>query len=190
MQATEVLKEEHRLIEKVLKALDSFAHKLEKNEEVNIEFLEESIEFIRNFADKCHHGKEEDRLFQLMTKHGFSKNSGPIAVMLSEHDLGRSYVKAMADAIKSYKGGNSSSKSDIIENARKYVNLLSQHIYKEDNILYPMADRTLQEEDQKNLLDEFEEFERREIGTGVHEKYHRLARKLEIEAERQQKVDD
>jgi len=102
--------------------------------------------------------------------------------MLQEHDLGRSFVKAMADAIERYKGGDVSSKKDIVKNAREYTNLLRQHIYKEENILYPLANRALREEDQKNLIDEFEEFERKEIGIGVHEKYHRLAEKLEIEA--------
>jgi hemerythrin-like domain-containing protein len=94
------LKEEHRVIEKVLNALDAFTLKLERGEEVNAEVLEKSVDFIRNFADKCHHGKEEDRLFTLMTQQGFPKDNGPIAVMLQEHDLGRSFVKAMDNAIK------------------------------------------------------------------------------------------
>jgi len=97
MLATKLLKKEHRAIEKVLNALDDFALKLEKGEKVNAEVLEKSVDFIRTFADRCHHGKEEDRLFQLMARRGFSKNSGPIAVMLQEHELGRSFVKAMAD---------------------------------------------------------------------------------------------
>jgi hemerythrin-like domain-containing protein len=143
MLATEVLKEEHRVIEKVLNALDAFTLKLERGEEVNAEVLEKSVDFIRNFADKYHHGKEEDRLFTLMTQQGFPKDSGPIAVMLQEHDLGRSFVKAMDNAIKRYKNGDISSKKDIIENAREYTNLLRQHIYKEDNALYPLADKTL-----------------------------------------------
>ena len=182
MHATEVLKEEHRVIEKVLNALYAFALKLERGEEVNVSILEKSIDFIKTFADRCHHGKEEDRLFQLMARQGFPKNSGPIAVMLQEHELGRSFVKAMADAIERYKGGDASSKGDIVENAREYTNLLRQHIYKEDNVLYPLADRTLREKDQKNLIDEFEEFEREEIGIGVHEEYSKLARELETQA--------
>jgi len=182
MLATEILKEEHRIIEKVLNALEAFALRLERGEEVNTEVFETSVDFIRNFADKCHHGKEEDRLFTFMTRQGLPKNSGPIAVMLQEHDLGRSFVKAMDNAIKGYKNGDISSKKDIIENAREYTNLLRQHIYKEDNALYPLADKTIREKDQKNLLKEFEKFERKEIGIGFHEKYHRLAEKLEIEA--------
>ncbi len=182
MLATKLLKEEHRVIEKVLNALDAFALKLEKGEKVNADVLEKSVDFIRTFADKCHHGKEEDRLFQLMVRQGFSKNSGPIAVMLQEHELGRSFVKAMANAIERYKGGDVSSKKDIVKNAREYTNLLRQHIHKEDNILYPLANGVLREDDQKNLIDEFEEFEHKEIGIEVHEKYHRLAEKLEIEA--------
>jgi len=190
MLATEVLKEEHQVIEKVLNTLEAFALKLERGEEVNVGILEKSIDFIRTFADRCHHGKEEDRLFQLMARQGFSRNSGPIAVMLQEHDLGRSFVKAMADAIEKYKDGDASSKRDIAENAREYTNLLRQHIYKEDNVLYPLADGTLLEKDQKNLLEEFEEFERKEIGIGVHEKYHRLAEELEIEAGQPTKTEE
>jgi len=77
MLATKLLKEEHRAIEKVLNALEAFALKLEKGEKVNAEILEKSVDFIRTFADRCHHGKEEDRLFQFMVRQGFQRTVDP-----------------------------------------------------------------------------------------------------------------
>ena len=182
MSATEVLKEEHRVIERVLDVLDALTQMLEMGKDVRPEVFEEALDFIRIFADRCHHGKEEDRLFSLMVKRGFPKEGGPIAVMLQEHTLGRNFVKSMAAAVEKYRGGDKTAKEGIIRNARGYVNLLRQHIMKEDNILYLMADGTLTADDQRSLLEEFEEFERKEIGEGVHERYHKLAEKLETEA--------
>ena len=94
--------------------------------------------------------------------------------MLTEHDMGRGYVKGMSEAVAKYKAGDRKASSAIVENARNYIALLTQHIDKEDNILYPMADMHLSEERQNELLEEFEVVERERIGVGKHEEFHRL----------------
>ncbi|MFC1972404.1 hemerythrin domain-containing protein [Chloroflexota bacterium] len=84
---------------------------------------------------------------------GIPRDRGPIGVMLREHEMGRSYVKNMSEAVEKYKAGESSYSSQFVENAKKYTELLTQHIDKEDNILYPMADMQLSEEKQRELIE-------------------------------------
>ncbi len=95
-------------------------------------------------------------------------------MMLTEHEEGRGYVRAMAEALK----GEVPPKTALAENARAYLSLLRDHIRKEDEILFNMADEVLSLEEQKKLLREFEEHEAKEIGTGIHEKYLKMAEEL------------
>ncbi len=173
MKPTEILKEEHKVIKLMLKIINSVCDKLESKQSVDKDDLKSIIEFIRIFADKCHHGKEEDRLFPKMEEYGIPKEGGPIGVMLQEHELGRSYVTAAASAIEK------EDYSEFVENIRNYVELLEQHIDKEDNILYMMADMHIPQKEQKKLVEEFERFEKEEIGEGKHEEFHKLVHQLE-----------
>jgi len=171
MTPTEFLKEEHRRIEEMLQVMETVCKKLESSEQVNTEDLKNIVEFIKEFADKAHHGKEEELLLVAMVDAGIPKDGGPVGVMLMEHDMGRNYVKGMSEAIEEYDKGNTDASSKIIENARNYASLLSNHIYKEDNILYPMADMHLSEEKQNELLGEFNIVQSEKIG---NETYTRL----------------
>ncbi|MCL4459421.1 MAG: hemerythrin domain-containing protein [Chloroflexi bacterium] len=179
MSATEVLKEEHRVIERMLRILESTAAKLEMDEEVPPERLMKSLDFIRTFADKCHHGKEEDTLFPALEKHGLPREGGPIGVMLLEHDEGRRFVRSLAEGVERYARGDKTARGAIIDNARGYAKLLNAHIYKEDNVLYPMADRMLSAEEVRELLEKYEEIERERIGEGKHHEYLHLIEELE-----------
>lgn len=174
MRPTEILKEEHRVILKGLDLLDFFADALDKGTDIDIKDISSMIEFIREFADRCHHAKEEKLLFKYMIDYGMTEKGGPIEVMLFEHDTGRKYVKNMSIAI----GGKDIDKAEFVKNARLYTSLLRDHIYKEDNILYVMADSMIDVDGQKRLLDEFERVEKVEIGEGVHNKYHSLVEGL------------
>jgi hemerythrin-like domain-containing protein len=102
-----------------------------------------------------------------------------MGVMLMEHEKGRSLVKALAEAVERYERGDKDAKSAIIENARGYTQLLAQHIPKEDDILYPLADKVLTPKDKEKLLEKFEEVERERIGEGKHMEYVRLIEELE-----------
>ncbi len=178
MKPTDILKEEHRGIEIMLSILDRMCRKLETNAQVDVTHLEQSIDFFKGFADKCHHMKEENLLFPAMEKRGFSKEVGPIAVMLDEHTIGRKYIAAMTEALSAMKQGNMGASPRFVDAARGYISLLSEHIVKEDNVLFPMAEMHLGNEVQLNLVKEFERVEREEIGEGKHEEYHELLRKL------------
>ena len=178
MKATEELKEEHKAIKLTLSILSNVSKRLESGEKVDQEDLDIILDFLKTFADKCHHGKEEDLLFVAMEKVGIPRDRGPIGVMLKEHEMGRSYVRNMSEAVEKYKAGELSYSSQFVENAKKYTELLTQHIDKEDNILYPMADMQLSEEKQRELIEKFEELEHERIGIGKHEELHELLHHL------------
>jgi hemerythrin-like domain-containing protein len=144
---------EHELIVAVLAALQALAEKLAAGEEVARRDVADFGRFFRDFADKCHHGKEEDRLFVKMVEAGFPKDGGPIAVMLAEHDAGRQEVRGLL-AIGTGSGPLSEvERSRAIECASQFVPLLYAHIQKENNILYPMAQDTIPPEEFE-LLDQ------------------------------------
>lgn len=174
MFATEELVREHEAIKRMLAVIEAAEKKVAGGEGLPADFIPRVVDFIRNFADKCHHGKEEDNLFPAMEKRGIPREAGPIGVMLMEHDQGRAYVKKMDEAGKRLAEGDKSALKDALDNALGYVELLNQHIDKEDNILYPMANRVLTEEDQNMLTARFEEVEIERIGPGGHQAYLKL----------------
>ncbi len=178
MKATEELKKEHRAIELMLDIMEKVCEKLQAGEKVNADDLEKMVEFIRVFADKCHHSKEEDLLFPALEKAGIPKRGGPLGVMLAEHTTGRSYVTALYEAVTQYKKGNTKAAGRIVENGMGYTRLLRQHIVKEDNILYQMADMHLSEKEQDELVKRFEKIEQERIGPSRHEEFHNLLHRL------------
>jgi len=145
--------QEHELIVEVLSSLQAMAEKLAAGREVARQDVADFGRFFRDFADKCHHGKEEDKLFVKMIEAGFPRHGGPIAVMLAEHDAGRQEVRGLL-AIGSGSGPLSEvERARAIENARQFVPLLYAHIQKENNVLYPMAQNTISPEEFE-LLDQ------------------------------------
>ncbi len=182
MTATQQLRKEHQAIRLALILLDTIRHKIEKEGNVEIEKLEKLSEFFSLFADKCHHGKEENMLFPELERVGIPREGGPIEVMLNEHEIGRDYLRILRENINSYKNNPNPSIAEKITEAMKgYIDLLEQHIYKENNILFVMAEMHLAEKTQKELFDKFEEFELREIGLGKHEELHHMLNELKKE---------
>jgi hemerythrin-like domain-containing protein/uncharacterized protein (DUF2249 family) len=178
---TQILKDEHALI---LEALDSIERKLsalEAGEPLDRVYFEKAVQFLRTFADRCHHGKEENLLFKTMVDHGFPRQAGPIAVMLYEHETGRSFIRGIAEGAAAV-GSDPGAAKRIVENGRGYIELLRSHINKENNILFPMADNVLTAEDQERLGEEFERFESEETGTDVHEAMLKLLDELKAGA--------
>ncbi|MDE2181126.1 MAG: DUF2249 domain-containing protein, partial [candidate division NC10 bacterium] len=164
---TQILKDEHTLILQALDGLERKLAALEAGAAPDRAYFEKAVKFIRTFADQCHHGKEEDLLFKIMVNRGFPLQGGPIAVMLSEHETGRAYIRDMADAAAAI-GSDPAAASKIIRNGRAYIQMLRPHIDKENMILYPMADNMLSSEDQAHLGEAFERFETEKIGADVH----------------------
>jgi hemerythrin-like domain-containing protein len=178
MKATQQLKDEHEGIKLMLNIMETIANDLKKGKELNISHYEKILEFIKGFADKCHHGKEEDILFPAMENHGMLKEGGPIAVMLHDHQLGRDHIKSLSTALEEFKGGNKPAIKSIISSSLSYVHLLRNHIEKKNNILFMMADKVLDEEEQSKIFDAFEKLEVEKIGVGKHEEFHNLLKEL------------
>jgi len=181
MKPTEVLKQEHKIILLVLGIAEKQAKAIEATGKIDGDRIGKILDFFRNFADKCHHAKEEKHLFVALQQRGMSRDVGPIAVMLAEHQHSRNRLKAVADAVAKAKTGDRQMIRQVRENLAAYVKLLKEHISKEDNVLFAMADKVLTSQDQKALSAVFEEVEQTETGEGVHEKYHRLAQELAAE---------
>jgi hemerythrin-like domain-containing protein len=183
MKATTILMDEHRVIERVLTALDTVAQRVERGHTIRPGFFADAADFIRGFADGCHHMKEEGVLFKVMEARGVPVNGGPIGVMLHEHELGRAYTRGMREAAQRRADGDESARAEVVANAQGYVALLRQHIYKEDNILFRMADQVIPPAEQAEVTAAFDHIEHEETGAGVHEKYLALADQLEQEAQ-------
>lgn len=179
MKATQQLKDEHQGVKIALSILDEINKKLKNGEQVNSGHLEDLLEFIRVFVDKCHHGKEEDLLFPAMEKAGVPSEGGPIGMMLEEHNLGRNYVKDFAQAIEEFKKGNPKVAKKIINSLDGYIMLLRDHIDKEDNILYMLADAHLSSKKQDELVKGFDKIEKEKVGLGKHEEFHKMLNKLQ-----------
>jgi hemerythrin-like domain-containing protein len=153
--ATQNLENDHVSI---IKLTDIIVAMVEK-QSTDISHFELVINLIRNFADGTHHAKEEGFLFPLMGEKGFSPEFGPVGVMLHEHEEGRNFVKAAVQAINEYKSGKASALQAVYENLSGYAYLLQNHIDKENNILFRMADEAFTDDEQQNLLAEFAEIE-------------------------------
>ena len=171
MTLTGDLVEEHKLIKRMIDMLESFAKKLEEGQIVEPIIFEQATDFIRNFADRFHHAKEEDILFKEMVKKGMPEKDSPIEVMLIEHEQGRDFVKGIIRANEQLKRGDKRAIKEIIRNAKGYIELLREHIEKENDILYPLAERMFTQEEQKELYHKFKEAETKKGGELTVKKY-------------------
>ncbi len=178
MRPTQILSDEHRVIEVVLACLDQFVAQSRIAGSVDKEIAGKFIDFVRNFADGCHHNKEEKHLFTMLESKGASREHGPVAVMLYEHVLGRGYIKVMAENLPAAANGDATAVRHFCDNADGYIQLLRLHIAKEDNILFPLADQLLSDADQTTLESSFAHVESHETGEGKHQHYLDLARQL------------
>jgi hemerythrin-like domain-containing protein len=183
MRATQILMDEHRVIERVLSVLEVAVSRLEAGESIDATLFIDATEFIREFADGCHHRKEEGVLFLAMNAAGMPSDEGPIGVMLAEHKQARAYTRGLLEAAEKVQAGDANAVEQVIGNARGYAVLLRQHIAKEDNVLFPMAATVIPASEHDRLLSDYERVEGAEMEVGVHDKYVALADRLERQVE-------
>jgi len=180
MDPIEELKTEHEAVRLTLKILNRIRLEIEETGRVaEPAHLEQLFDFFSVFVDKCHHGKEEDLLFPALEALGVSRQGGPIGVMLNEHQQGREHVVRMREALAHYMAGRAAEASTLAEHAEAYINLLNQHIDKENGVLFPIASRHLPSEKLAELKRGFDQIETDRIGSGKHEAFHRMLDKLE-----------
>jgi hemerythrin-like domain-containing protein len=174
----DVLMNEHRLIEQVLGSLETFGLEIEGGLVPGRAQLADYGAFFRGFADACHHGKEEDILFQRMIERGFSRESGPVAVMLHEHTVGRGHVSALRQVGEGSGPLAAVETQLVLENAGAFIPLLRAHIQKEDRILYPMALRLLTGPELDAMETAFGVFESAMRADGSYDRFYGLADRL------------
>ena len=180
MNSINILVEEHNNIKKILKVIRKMCIDIVEDGEVNHQDFFAIVDFIRNYADNYHHGKEEDMLFEYMSDQlSQDIGEGPVRGMFIEHDYGRSFVANLELAVKSHKEGNNESKVDIIANAIGYANLLQNHIHKEDNVIYKYASKHLDTETLERLDKEFSDFENKYENLEKKKKYLNLIESLQ-----------
>ncbi|HZK49298.1 MAG TPA: hemerythrin domain-containing protein [Thermoleophilia bacterium] len=151
MRPTEDLVREHGDILAMIQVVREMVRRLDAGTAVDPGHIEKAIYFIRHYADKYHHAKEEDLLFPAMHDAGVPREGGPIAVMLAEHDEGRAYVRNAAEALERYRAGDGAAAQVVAANLRNYGGLLEQHISKENQVLYPIADAHIGQTGQTEL---------------------------------------
>ena len=174
LEPVRILREEHDNILRGLNALEACAHKLQDQQDVPPETLEGFIEFFRLYADRTHHGKEEDLLFPAMIDYGFSREAGPIHCMLSDHEHNRALTREMVAAAAEYRAGNKAAGRRFAGTAAEYVRVLREHIQKENLVLFVMADNAIPSEREPQLLTSFQDVDEKKIGKSEIDRLLRL----------------
>ncbi len=151
---TSMLKNDHRMIERVLRVLETLVIRSESGRGLEKALLADCVEFFRLFADACHHAREEEHLFPVLEQRGIPREGGPIGVMLYEHQQARELTRQMAEALASV-DRDDSAQSRFRAAARQYLSLLTNHIHKEDNILFRMGDQVMSSEDRRAVCARF-----------------------------------
>jgi hemerythrin-like domain-containing protein len=177
---TQVMVDEHQLILRMIALVERNTALLEAGKFRNWQFYLDAVDFIRNYADRFHHAKEEDVLFAALIRNGMPEKHSPIEAMHMEHDQGRAHVRAMEEASQRALDGETSQSVIIIENARGYAALLRGHIEKENDILYPLAERVLPEDVRDDMLAGYQVAEERT--PGLEEKYRKMVEEFEEQA--------
>ena len=168
----DVLSQEHQTILSVLGAMDAELQQLHRGAAIRTPFWTSALDFLEHYADRCHHGKEEQLLFAELERCGLPAEHGPTACMRSEHEQGRLGLRQMAQALLA---GDAKA---LARASGGYVTLLREHIDKEDRVLFPMARMMLDHEAVQRLRAGFERVEHVDMGEGAHLRYEQLARRL------------
>lgn len=167
MKSVERLMAEHELIERGLVLLERAVARIDAGQPLPEGFLAWAVRFLQQFADKCHHAKEEDVFFPVLKRRGIPEQGGPIGVMLHEHVLGRECVSQMQAASQA----QPFDARMFADAAKQYIPLLRQHIFKENNVLFRMAERVMSEADDADVTSRFSQVEQERGLTGWHESF-------------------
>ena len=185
-QSIQILMRDHDVILRVLACLDALLDESERDGRVPQVEATKLLEFVRTFADSCHHMKEEDTLFPALEARGFPSGRGPLVIMREEHDAGRTAVGAMSSALEAASAGDEGELARFLKQGRYFVELLREHIGKENEILFPMAAGFLDAEADAVLLESYAKAEKG-FEPGTHARMltsaEELCARFEIDAE-------
>ena len=167
MKSVDRLVAEHDIIERGLNLLEKAVARIESGQPMPDGFSAWAPDFFAQFADKCHHAKEEDLFFPLLKERGIPEEGGPIGVMLHEHDVGRDCVRRMREASEA----DGFDAARFATAAKEFIPMLRQHIFKENNVLFQMASNVMSEADDANMDARFTQVEAERALAGMHERF-------------------
>ncbi|HEX8925007.1 MAG TPA: hemerythrin domain-containing protein, partial [Terriglobales bacterium] len=176
-KATEALEREHELIQKVVAIMAQLVSQLELRHAVSSEVLRDLLQFMREFSEQCHHGKEESYFFPYLESKGVPSTGCPLAALKGEHAKSRQLLDDLNSAAAIYIGNPENGRLALTDVLQSLVTLYPAHMWKEDYLLFPMADKVLGEADHESLLRQFEMAEQ-VLGSNAHERFSRLADEL------------
>ena len=168
MQARGPLMIEHRLIERMLSVIKDVLTEIKSKNKVDPVFVDIAVDFIRVYADRTHHGKEEDILFRELNNKSLStKDRQAMNELIEDHVFGRQTTKALVDANTRYRNGNEASLAEITDKLQTLIEFYPKHIQKEDKVFFSAFRNYFTDAEDQAMLEEFWEFDRKMI----HEKY-------------------
>jgi hemerythrin-like domain-containing protein len=176
MQARGPLMIEHRLIQQMLNVIQRTLERVEHTHSIDPYFVDTAVDFIRMYADRTHHGKEEDILFrELRKKHLSDKDRQVMDELIEDHVFSRNTTKALVEANIRYRKGIEAALSEVSTHLKTLVGFYPVHIKKEDNVFFPASRAYFSDEEDQAMLAEFWEFDRKMI----HEKYKAVVKESE-----------
>jgi len=175
---TGLLEREHRVIQRVIGTMVTLAGTLERGGYVEVGTLIDTLEFMRAFADQCHHGKEERHLFPLLGRKGAPVTGYPLDALIRDHENTRTLTRQLAGASEAYLQGNLAAREALLESLRGLIGIYPNHMWKEDYLLFPMANRVLSPKQQRDLREKFEAVDA-QIGTDAYQRFEQMANRLE-----------
>lgn len=176
MQARGPLMIEHRLIEQMLNVIRHTLERVEQTQSIDPYFVDTAVDFIRVYADRTHHGKEEDILFRdLRKKHMSDEDRQVMEELIEDHVFSRSTTKALVEANMRYRRGNQAALGEVRLHLKTLIDFYPKHIRKEDEVFFPSSRKYFSVEEDREMLAEFWEFDRKMI----HEKYKAVVKETE-----------
>lgn len=178
MDASQVLSDEHRLIERMIAIFSRVLRQIERSHDVDPYFVDTAFDFICMYADRAHHGKEEEIFFKALEhKNISSQHRVMMNELMREHSLGRKFTAALVEANKRYRSGDKTALAIISNSLSTLVAYYPKHIEKEDKLFFPAVQHYFTQEEHRDLLDAYIQFDSRLI----HEKYLLTVEHLEHE---------
>lgn len=176
MRYTDMLRQDHEDIQTVLAILAELSNRLEEDNDVPIDDLATVLRYLDVFVTQSHTAKEEDVLYPALAQVGLPPDSGPIALMMAEHQMVQNFLVGLHDAVARYRPGDTDDGHMIAEYARNYALLFSKHIEQEDAVIYPVSEERLPKPAQEEIAKRFEQIEHDTIGE--HDSWHAMAHSL------------
>jgi len=170
----ELLKQDHEITERVFAAMETQFGLTGGPSPGQIGQL---VDYLQGYVDRCHNQKEEQHLFPRLESKGVPRHGGPLGVMLQEHERAQEILSRLLPLGTAFAAGDTSKLADLRAVFGEYAALCKDHFWKENDILYPMAQRLLSEDEAAEIVKGIEEVEAA-LGDKTRERFYRLAQEI------------